>query len=198
MTHGATGDVEHGRCCGACGQPLGYRSIDKLTGLLDRWGWDEHAGRALAEAGHRGSVLLVLDLDWFRNVNNEHGHLAGDAVLRAIGSILTDTVRDSDVVSRFGGHGGDEFLVLLAGADPMLGMTLARRIRDRVQSAVVSTIASTGDPVVISGLTVSVGLAIREPGERLELSDFVRQADGALLRAKRAGRDRIMLASVMG
>src|ERR1044072_4900559 len=79
-------DTHRATCCATCGQPLGCRTTDKLTGLLDRWAWDKAATEILEQVGDQPAVLLMLDLDRFKEINDTHGHLAGDAVLRDVRS----------------------------------------------------------------------------------------------------------------
>jgi hypothetical protein len=113
------------QCCKSCGQLLGYRSTDKLTGLLDRWGWDASAPQAFARAvgQRRSTALLIVDLDWFKLVNDEFGHPAGDAVLRSTAAVLRNASREGDLVGRYG---GDEFLMLLSPSWPGRGSTRPR------------------------------------------------------------------------
>jgi diguanylate cyclase (GGDEF)-like protein len=174
--------------------------MDKLTGLLDRWGWDERAEEALASAGNRASTLLLIDLDGFKKVNDTHGHLAGDAVLRAASAVLTDTIRSTDVAGRYGGHGGDEFLVLLPSRDRQLGEMIARRIRVRIRRAIIPITSVHGVPVVLSGLAASIGAAVTDPttSRRLTLAELLQQADAALLQAKNNGGDQIVVAGTGG
>jgi diguanylate cyclase (GGDEF)-like protein len=180
--------------CASCGQPLGYLVTDKLTGLLDRWGWDQHAGEAFARLGRQPAALLLLDLDRFKIVNDEHGHLAGDAVLQAMAAAMRDAVREGDILGRFGGHGGDEFLAFLPATAHWRGVLTAKRIRDRMRRTTVTTMsAATGGTVELSGLSASIGVGLHEPGRDGDLTALLRQADAALLRAKRGGRNRIAL-----
>lgn len=196
MTQPDAGEqAESDSYCGSCGQRLGYAVIDKLTGLLGRWGWDERAELALAGAGNRASTLLLADVDGFKQINDAHGHLAGDAVLRSVASVLKDTLRDTDIAGRYGGHGGDEFLVLLPARDRQLGEMIARRIRARVRRAIVPIRSGRGEPVMISGLALSIGAAVNDPttSRRLSLAELLRQADAALLQAKNNGGDQIVV-----
>ncbi len=128
--------------------------------------------------------LLMLDMDFFKRVNDNHGHPVGDHVLKELAVILRQSVRDSDVVSR---TGGEEFSILLPRADRRKAMLFGRRIRRKVAD---TPFAAPGGEI---RLTVSLGLAsypadaqITEPGMLLFF------ADQALLAAKRAGRDRVM------
>ena len=177
--------------CHACGQPVGFWATDKLTGLLDRWGWDEQAPRALAgsvERG-RGAALLVIDFDHFKQVNDLHGHLAGDAVLTAMGKVLVESTRAGDVVSRLG---GDEFAVLM----PDTSLDEAVAVAERVGAAVRGL--SVLIPLGLNGTTIgrhsaSIGLAA-SPEHGGDLRDLLLRADSALLAAKRQGRDQVRIA----
>ncbi|MGH3880911.1 MAG: diguanylate cyclase [Actinophytocola sp.] len=189
------GGDNRGTCCTSCGQPLGYRSTDKLTGLLDRWAWDKAAGEILDQVGDQPAVLLMLDLDRFKEINDTHGHLAGDAVLRAIASVVRGAVRQMDIVGRYGGHGGDEFLVLLPATDLARGEKVAMRILSRIRSAAFSAPSVHAGKITITGLTASAGLAGRHHNGD-DLCALFEAADAALLRAKQDGRDRITTTDV--
>ena len=166
------------------------------TGLLDRWGWAERAEETLVRTGNRASALLLLDVDSFTYINNLHGQLAGAAVLRAAASILRDALRTTDVAGRYGGHGGDEFLVLLPARDRQLGELIARRIRARIRRAIIPTLSAHAEPLVLTGLTASIGIAINDPAttRAVPLLDLIRQADAALLAAKNRGGDQVVVA----
>src|SRR4051794_12842443 len=187
-------DTHRGTCCATCGQPLGYRTTDKLTGLLDRWAWDKAATEILEQVGDQPAVLLMLDLDRFKEINDTHGHLAGDAVLRAIASVVRGAVRQMDIVGRYGGHGGDEFLVLLPATDLERGGIVAERILTRIRAAAVPAPSVCDGWITITGLTASVGLAARDHRDK-DLVTLFEGADAALLAAKHHGRDRITAAA---
>lgn len=108
---------------------------DELTGLLNRRGFASHFRRELAAARRNdaaGGVLMLVDLDGFKAINDTHGHLAGDAYLRKVARLLAGSVRAADVVARLG---GDEFAVLLTNTDPDTGATRARQIADAAREA---------------------------------------------------------------
>jgi diguanylate cyclase (GGDEF)-like protein len=130
-------------------------------------------------------ALLLVDIDHFKRVNDLHGHLAGDDVLRAIAAALRQQLGDSDVLGRYG---GEEFVVLVPGAEPAGACAVAERLRDRVGAQTVHT----GDGRL--NVTVSVGVAVL-PGHGGELFELLASADLALYRAKRLGRNRVCLAS---
>ncbi len=164
---------------------------DALTGLASRRAFD----RALHHHLRRGTVgaLLLVDVDRFKQVNDEHGHAAGDAVLRLVAAELRAVCRPEDVVARLG---GDELAVLLvhagpAAAPPGTACPVALRAAERFRAAVADLRAPTADGRPGPRLSVSVGLAGGGlPGEGPE--ELTARADAALYAAKRAGRDRVV------
>ncbi|HEX6868315.1 MAG TPA: diguanylate cyclase, partial [Candidatus Limnocylindrales bacterium] len=158
---------------------------DPLTGLLNRRYFDEAVEAAFASARRSGLPLslIVLDLDRFSSVNNEHGHAVGDAVLRRVARAMAAAVRTGDTVARYG---GEEFVVIAPGADAEAAVEVAERIREAVVAATCTPIDGTDVPV-----TVSAGVASLI-GDELDGQALFRAADSALLAAKRAGRDRVV------
>lgn len=158
---------------------------DPLTGLLNRRFFDEAVESAFATARRTGSPLglIVLDLDRFSAINNEHGHSTGDAVLRRVARAMTEAVRTGDIVARYG---GEEFVVIAPGTTADEAVAVAERIRAAVASAEGP---STEGPSI--GVTVSAGVASLL-GDELDGKALFRAADSALLAAKRAGRDRVV------
>ena len=161
---------------------------DPLTGLLNRRYFDEAVETAFATARRSGLPLslIVLDLDRFSAVNNEHGHTIGDAVLRQVARAMVGAVRTSDTVARYG---GEEFVVIAPGADAEAAVIVAERVRDAVVAATRAPIDGLDSPVV--HVTVSAGVASLI-GDELNGQALFRAADSALLAAKRAGRDRVV------
>jgi diguanylate cyclase (GGDEF)-like protein len=173
-------------------------SVDGKTGLLNAAAWHVRAVRALRRAertgGHAG--LLVLDLDHFKMVNDQYGHLVGDHVLAAIAEAVRDEVRDDDLVGRFG---GEEFVVLLPSVDAPSGdaedgrvaaVAVAERIRRRVAEVRVDVPDSGG--AVVDNLTVSIGGA-SFPADGTDLGQLLEVADTAMYAAKRAGRNTVRM-----
>ena len=155
---------------------------DELTGLLNRNGWNEHAVSAHARAVAAGVpvVVAVLDIDYFKRINDHHGHDGGDLVLQRLGDIMRARVGAHGCAARIG---GEEFAVLLEGEDARAARAFAERVRSefgKEQSGVVATL--------------SAGIAEHRPGESLR--DQMRRADQALYDAKREGRDRVHVADV--
>jgi diguanylate cyclase (GGDEF)-like protein len=183
--------------CESCGQPVGAWATDKLTGLLDRWGWDDEAPHALSRARQRGesTALIIVDLDHFKQVNDSFGHLAGDAVLQHAAHVLRRATRREDLLGRYGGHGGDEFLALLPATDLAGAVAVARQIQAGLKA--METTARTADgTVVITGRTASIGVAAYHADRGCGLLDLLLAADAALRQAKLAGRDRVRVAEV--
>jgi diguanylate cyclase (GGDEF)-like protein len=190
----ATGDIE--QRCGTCGQvPHRCSSTDKLTGLSDRWTWDSEAAKAFSRAHGRNqpAALLFLDLDRFKEINDEHGHPAGDSILRAVAATIQANTRLTDVVGRYGGRVGDEFLVLLPATPLADALTIAERIRNDVRNMAVEVKTSRYTTATLTGQTVSIGIAVYSVSSLADadLIDLMLDADSALRAAKRSGRDQI-------
>jgi len=155
---------------------------DALTGLLNRYGLRRALQRELSEARRytRPLSCLLLDIDFFKVINDTHGHAAGDAALMQAARVLTESVRGSDVVCRYG---GEEFLVLAPETDARGANSLAEKIRLAVSSRLF------GDGARAFALTLSAGVAELRPGE--SGNDMIARADLALYQAKQRGRDRV-------
>jgi diguanylate cyclase (GGDEF)-like protein len=180
--------------CHACGQPLGRWATDKLTGLPNRWGWEDAAHRLWAGARERQAhlALLLLDVDRFTCINHTAGHLAGDAVLRAVADALRTVAADRDLVlGRYGDHGGDEFLVLLAGSLDE-AVSIAGEIRREIGATAVFVKTRAHNTTTITDLTVSIGIAAGQPDHDLEqFTDLIFNASIALHQGKKQGRDQL-------
>lgn len=165
---------------------------DGLTGLFNRRYFDERLESEHAFAARHRSALAVLlcDIDHFKKVNDVHGHQAGDAVLRAVATELRERVRTEDVVARFG---GEELAVIARGIDVNGTRQFAERLR-----AIVANLHIEVEGKVI-GVTVSIGVAHSHAGPAVSRAEgLVAAADTALYAAKRAGRNRALLAESMG
>lgn len=161
---------------------------DGLTGLLNRVSVLDVLTRELSRATRAGQPLslLMVDLDRFKLVNDTHGHLAGDAVLRAAAERMKSTVRNYDTVGRYG---GEEFLVVLPGCDGASACAQAERIRE----AVAATQPSDGFPRL--RVTCSIGVASRLLPAAEDANVLLREADLALYQAKDGGRNRVVQAA---
>ena len=161
-------------------------ATDPLTGCLNRRALGEALERELDRARRYSLVLTILmvDLDHFKVVNDTHGHLVGDTVLRQIGEVLRHEVRSVDAVARYG---GEEFVVVLPETGTHGALVFAERIRVRVQQSVYGEEGKTVQ------VTVSIGVA-SFPDQRVTSPDtFLALADAALYRAKADGRNLVRL-----
>ena len=158
-------------------------TVDPLTGTLNRRGLDSSFPEAAVAGDGKLLSVIMVDIDHFKAVNDDFGHAVGDQVLRRIAEILSSLVRSGDAVIRYG---GEEFLMVLPGA----GYQVAARVAERVRSTVEASEIVVGDVTV--SVAISAGVAERLRGESREL--LIRRADGALYRAKREGRNRVVMA----
>lgn len=168
-------------------------TTDPKTGLLNAVAW-EHVGQrelARAERQNYAVAVLIVDIDRFKLVNDQHGHLIGDTVLRGVGRCISSAVRQFDSVGRFG---GEEFVALLPDADDTTALVVAERVRASVNRLHVSDLVDSVSPEDDDVLAVSIGVSC-SPIDGAELSDLLHAADGALYRAKAAGRNRVVLAN---
>jgi len=157
--------------------------VDGLTGLANRRQCEETLEDELARVERFGGSLAVVvaDLDWFKDVNDRHGHPAGDAVLREFAVLLEETVRDVDLAGRWG---GEEFVLVLPGTDLAGGAQLAERIRVALAGRTVLAVDGSRIPV-----TASFGVAAIPPAKTA--SELFAAADAAMYQAKRAGKNRV-------
>ncbi len=154
-------------------------SRDRLTDVATR---DFFFGSLIRRPQGYG-VTLMVDIDHFKQVNDTHGHQAGDKVIAHVARLLSKEVGTRDIVCRFG---GEEFVVFLENATPEIARDVAERFRERVAS---STLDVEGVGVSV---TVSTGGSLRQSAT--EIDDAIRQADEALYRAKALGRNRTVMA----
>jgi diguanylate cyclase len=158
---------------------------DSLTGAMSRRAilpLIEKSVRRTARSGIPACVAM-LDLDWFKSINDRFGHLVGDQVLRRVVEVVRQCLRASDVVGRYG---GEEFVLLLQGADQLSGARLVERVRSAIASADWSELGQ--------GLKVSVSCGIASVGPADTLDGVLARADKALYEAKRGGRDQLRVA----
>ncbi|MBN9795658.1 GGDEF domain-containing protein [Pseudonocardia sp. TMWB2A] len=172
-------------------------ATDAKTGLLNAEGWRSQALQLLdaAERDRSNVGVLILDLDYFKEVNDRYGHLVGDAVLRAVAEVIEAEIRDRDAAGRFG---GEEFVIALAGvrvpADRDGGAVrdVGERIRRRIEALTVEVDGDEAPPMQVSALTASIGAAVYPEAGR-DLDVLLAAADGALYAAKNAGRNRVLV-----
>jgi diguanylate cyclase (GGDEF)-like protein len=160
-------------------------STDALTGLLNRRRMSDYLRRESDHARDSNGklALVLLDIDHFKAINDQHGHSRGDQVIAQLGSILRATLRREDIVARWG---GEEFLALLPGTAADAALETAERIRSAVLSQIVR------DPVDTTPVTVTIGIAMWRNDESFDRT--IDRADGALYRGKQSGRNRVVVA----
>lgn len=159
---------------------------DPLTGVLNRTAFESAAER-VGGGVSQPVALVMLDIDNFRLVNTEYGHLAGDKVLEVVVERIRQALRTNDLLGRFG---GDEFLLLCPGVGPRIGAAIASRVLKRI----------AGEAVLHEGhainVTVSMGVACTQTKALATLPYLVKRADAALRRAKLAGKNRAVTVRV--
>jgi diguanylate cyclase len=162
-------------------------SRDPLTGLANRRHFELMLASEVDRVARAGepALVLMIDIDHFKKVNDAHGHPAGDDVLRAVAHALHDCIRPMDTVARFG---GEEFAMILPNCAPSFAQAVAERIRLRVQAMAIAIA-----PGVDVGVTVSIGGAFAPQWVRSSPLLWVERADQQLYRAKSEGRNRACL-----
>ena len=160
---------------------------DSLTGLASRRHFLDEFAREVGRADRYGRPLslMLVDIDHFKKVNDEHGHAAGDTVLRQIAGRMRNCLREQDVVGRIG---GEEFAILMPETTGPRTASVARRLRARISGTAFDT------PAGHLGLTVSIGVATAS-GAGATVESLMQRADDELYRAKAEGRDCVRLAS---
>ena len=170
-----------------------YRELagtDFLTNLVNRRRLLEIAEAAWqrVQSAQDHLAIIMLDVDHFKRVNDQYGHKAGDEVLAAVAASLKKSLRQGDVPGRFG---GEEFIVLVLGTPPERCVNIAERLRQAVAQLII---ANEQGPIRV---TISLGLACLDPGQRLPLDALIDCADQALLLAKQQGRDRLVVGTAV-
>ena len=156
--------------------------IDPLTALPNRAAWSERLDHEVGQWQRHGNTLLLamLDLDHFKRINDNYGHLAGDKVLKIIANVMRKRLRGTDFVARFG---GEEFVLLMPGTVPAVGAKLLETLRASIEAC---PFHFKGERVTI---TISMGFTALKPDENSDMA--LKRADQALYRAKNAGRNRV-------
>jgi len=180
-------------------ETLALAMTDSLTGLSTRRAFEHLAAHriALAKRNETPVSVMMIDIDYFKQLNDCYGHAAGDIVLQAVGEAFRETLRKSDEGCRFG---GDEFVILLPETDREQALHVADRLRDSLRrlapvnfdslSGIVQAAAANTSEAPRE-VTLSVGISCKSPGEYRSIVDFLLTADQALYAAKRDGRNKV-------
>jgi len=162
-------------------------SRDALTGLANRRAFELALAREIDRVARSGepALLLALDIDHFKRVNDGHGHNAGDLVIKAVAGALLDCVRPMDLVARVG---GEEFAIILPNCPSAFGETVAERVRRKVERLHVA--AGPSQQIKVS---VSIGGAFAPQWVRSTATLWIERADQQLYRAKALGRNLVQL-----
>ncbi len=158
-------------------------STDGLTGLFNARYMRDRLQIELDNSHRVWLTCLLVDIDHFKKINDKFGHPFGDAVLVNTAAIMRRAMRKMDIVGRLG---GEEFLIVLPGAPAERGLEVAERLRAAVEAETVSQDGAS------TPVTVSIGVASKEPGQSVLISEFLKAADEALYKAKKSGRNRVV------
>ena len=161
---------------------------DTLTGLHNRKGFEHHLARHLDDTFtlHNPLCLMMLDIDQFKRINDNYGHLIGDKVIAAVGQLILDNIKGQDIGVRYG---GEEYLVVLPDTEIAGAVTLPEKLRNLVAASRIKRINSGG---ALEGVTLSAGIAYGTAGETLDA--LIGRADKALYVSKANGRNRVTVA----
>jgi diguanylate cyclase len=159
-------------------------SLDPLTSLHNRRGFDRAISslQSTDPAGFASGTLLMADIDHFKRINDNYGHLVGDQVIKAVARVLVKMTKGGDILFRFG---GEEFAALLPSTTALAGLTVAEQLRAAVARILVHT--ASGEP--LTGITISLGVAEAMVGE--SMSAWIERTDKALYKSKQDGRNRV-------
>ncbi len=163
---------------------------DSLTGLHNRRYLDEFLEREFKRAQRLGTelALIMIDIDYFKAYNDRFGHQAGDEALRQVAAALTLVVqRSSDLAARYG---GEEFAIVLPDTGQSASLAIAETLRQKVEAL---RLPHPDSPFAV--VTISEGVAVKRPQPKEQISQLIEAADTALYHSKRAGRNRVSVAS---
>ncbi|TFH87163.1 GGDEF domain-containing protein [Billgrantia azerbaijanica] len=166
---------------------LGHMATtDELTGIANRRHFFELAGRELSRALREGTplVMCMVDIDFFKKLNDRHGHATGDHVLAAVAACCQSVLRDTDIIGRYG---GEEFVLALPNATLETAATIGERLREKVSNLTLPTVGE------LERLTVTVGISRIEADEK-KLDPALLRADQALYEGKARGRNCVVVA----
>ncbi|PAV24951.1 diguanylate cyclase [Tamilnaduibacter salinus] len=163
--------------------------VDRLTGLLNRGTWETILIEELERHRRYGQdcALVMMDIDHFKQVNDVHGHLAGDEVLRMVANVFRECLRQVDIAGRYG---GEEFALMLPETGNDGALLVCERLREAIEARSVTTLG--GETLSV---TVSLGVATVKASDRHH-EEWLERADKALYEAKNTGRNRVVVSSL--
>jgi diguanylate cyclase (GGDEF)-like protein len=163
-----------------------FATIDPLTNTFNRRYFLELSERKIkrTQASNGHASFLLFDIDHFKKINDEHGHIIGDQVLHGIAQVCMKNLRPDDILGRFG---GEEFVILL----PETKLEDARNIAERLRLLIEETPIETEIGPI--NTTISIGVAIKEKTTAISIDQLLSRADRAMYRAKQAGRNRVII-----
>jgi len=169
---------------------LQHATLDALTGLNNRRQFETRLKQEVASAKRQGNSLcaMMLDVDFFKKVNDTYGHAAGDCVLKSVAATVKSALRESDIPSRYG---GEEFAIMLPFTKIDEASAVAQRLRKAIESTPVNVAREKGEDDLIVNVTVSIG--VNEFGANDSEGDLFEKADKALYEAKTSGRNKVVI-----
>lgn len=174
----------------AYAEVLQHATLDALTGLNNRRQFESRLKQEVASAERQRKPLcaMMLDIDFFKKVNDTYGHIAGDCVLKGVSTVIKKSIRESDIASRYG---GEEFVVLLPFTNITEAEVVAERFRKAVEANTVDVVNEKDGSILTVGVTVSVGLYEYSDGDTPQM--LYQKADEALYQAKTRGRNQVFI-----
>ena len=170
---------------------LKYATLDALTGLYNRHQLDERLKQETSVSLRRNSPLcaIMIDIDFFKKVNDTYGHACGDLVLKEVSKVIRGQLREYDVAGRYG---GEEFVLLLPGTVKSEACMVAQRLRDAVRQTVID-ITKVYQDGGVKAVSVTISIGISEYDKTQTPDEFIMNADKALYQAKTSGRNTIKI-----
>lgn len=170
---------------------LKHATLDALTGLNNRRQFESRLKQEVATAKRQGRPLcaIMMDIDFFKKVNDTYGHFAGDTVLKAVSGLIKSSVREYDIPNRYG---GEEFIILLPSTKVDEAYAVAERLRRAVEATTVDVPDEKGNGIAFT-LKVTISLGVYQYREGDEADELYQNADKALYVAKESGRNRVVI-----
>ena len=167
-----------------------HATLDALTGLNNRHQFEIRLKQEYAGAKRQNKPLcaMMLDIDFFKSINDTYGHATGDKVLKTVANVIKDKLREYDIPSRYG---GEEFCILLPQTNIEEASIVAERLRSAVETKAIETFIEKDDSNKNISVTISIGLSQLKETDMAE--DLYKRADKALYEAKKTGRNKVVV-----